>query len=92
MPNDKITFATKDDVIALSHQIDESTKGFVTKKDLKISLFEFAKEYKLEWMNVKINFILWLIGAGIPACLGYLFYKLEGVNHILFQIIERLPK
>jgi hypothetical protein len=60
-----------------SDNIDE----LATKKDLKIALLEFAKEYKLEWMNIKINVILWTLSLSIPAIIG-----------ILVTILLRLPK
>jgi hypothetical protein len=85
-------YATKDDIVALSHQLDACLNDTVTKKDLKITMLEFAKEYKLEWINTKINFILWIIAAAYPACFGYVMYKLDIINTILFQIMEKLPK
>lgn len=97
MSADKTEFATKEDIETLGRQIDECFKSSdenkaLTKKDLKISLLEFAKEYKLDWMNTKINFLLWIVGAGIPAVFGYLLYRIDGIYTILFQIVEKFPK
>jgi hypothetical protein len=56
----------------------------VTAKDLKIALLEFAKEYKLDMINIKINFIFIILTLMLGA--------FGGVFKMLFDISARLPK
>lgn len=51
---------------------------FVTKKDLKISLLEFAKEYKLDLINLKLNLLI----IGTASAFGYIL-------KILFEILKK---
>ena len=53
---------------------------FVTKKDLKIALLEFAKEYKLDLINLKLNLII----VGTVSAYGFLF-------KILLEILRKMP-
>ena len=60
---------------------------YVTKKDLKIALMEFAEKYKLGLINFKMNAIFWALGAlftGIATGLWYVF-------KLLIEILGRLP-
>jgi Na+-translocating ferredoxin:NAD+ oxidoreductase RnfE subunit len=54
-------------------------QNMVTKDDVNLKLNSFAKEYKLEVINVKLNFILWIIGpcalSIIGACIKYISIK-----------------
>jgi hypothetical protein len=58
----------------------------VTEKDIKISLFEFAKEYKLEAMNVKLNILIGIVIGGF----GYGFKYLMDMNAALVNIVNQL--
>ena len=58
---------------------------FVTTKDLKIFLFEFAEKYKLEALNLKVNIILW----AVPFIFGTLGFV---IKLLMTDIIPNLPK
>ncbi len=60
---------------AFLHATNGEMHDLVTKKDLKISFLEFAKENKLEAMSAKINLIFLAIG-GLYAFLWYLLEKM----------------
>jgi hypothetical protein len=60
----------------------------VTAKDLKIALLEFAKEYKLDLVNIKLKFILWALGA----ILAFMLSGFGIVFKMLFDISVKLPK
>lgn len=56
----------------IGYKVDDE---YATKKDLKIALLEFAKEYKLEWMNIKLNLLIWGLGllfTGCGTCFGFI--------------------
>lgn len=61
---------------------------FVTKNELKIALFEFAQKYNLEFINLKINFLLWSTAALFAGMLSGFGFILK----ILFEISNNLHK
>lgn len=96
--NDKITYATKEDILALSHQLDNlqsKNEEPLTAKDLKISVLEL-KEWANEKFNslnlhIKLGYILFL---GVFSCFSYVFYLIHDMNrdmhNVLLEIIKKL--
>ena len=61
---------------------DEDTN--VSTKDLKIAFLEFAKEYNLDLINAKLNWVF--------VILTFMAGAFGGVFLMLFDISSRLPK
>lgn len=66
---------------AFTRASSSNVRDVATKSELKIALLEFAKEYKLDLLNFKINLLM----AGVTAGFGYMF-------KLLIDILARLPK
>lgn len=50
--------------------LNRAFDGIVTKEFLKVSLLDFAREYKLDNLGLKVNFLLWINGISFTAFVG----------------------
>ena len=69
--------------VKTEHTRSENSE-YVTRQDLKIALLEFAEKHKLGLMDLKLNFILFVL----TAYLGVFGYILR----LLFEISSKLPQ
>ncbi len=66
-----LAVAMKEDVNRIEAKVDTLEKSLYDKLDLKFNAF--AKEYKLVGMNIKLNFVLWVLGACSLCVIGACF-------------------
>jgi hypothetical protein len=66
-----LAVSMKEDINRIEVKVDTLEKSLNDKLDLKFNAF--AKEYKLVGMNIKLNFVLWVLGACALCVIGACF-------------------